>query len=93
MSLVFTFVPHFNSLVATFEPRQMREQAQILTRQLVKFYQTKDSPVPAKETDTTLTPEGKLPVASLKEEFGVKTLKEIRDGKAFLISARSISNL
>jgi len=53
----------------------------------VKFYLTKDSTALFKETDTTLTPEGKLPVASLKEEFGVKTLKEIRNGKAFLIGA------
>ena len=30
MSLFFTFVPHFNSLVATFEPRQLREQVQIM---------------------------------------------------------------
>jgi hypothetical protein len=53
----------------------------------VKFYQTKDSTVVVKETDTTLTPEGKLPVASLEKEFGVNTLKEIRNGKAFLIGA------
>ena len=53
----------------------------------VKFYQTKDSTVVAKETDTTLTPEGKLPVASLEKKFGVTTLEEIRDGKAFLIGA------
>ena len=53
----------------------------------VQFYQTKDSTAPSKETDTTLTPEGKLPVASLKEKFGVTTLEEIRGGKAFLIGA------
>jgi hypothetical protein len=53
----------------------------------VKFYQTKDFTVVVKETDTTLTPEGKLPVRDLKDEFGVNTLKEIRDGKAFLIGA------
>ena len=53
----------------------------------VKFYQTKDSTVVAKETDTTLTPEGKLPVASLEKKFGVTTLEEIRDGEAFLIGA------
>jgi hypothetical protein len=53
----------------------------------VKFYQTKDSTAVFKETDTTLTPEGKLPVRDLKDEFGVNTLKEIRGGKAFLIGA------
>ena len=53
----------------------------------VQFYQTKDSTAALKETDTTLTPDGKLPVASLEKEFEVKTLKEIRGGKAFLIGA------
>jgi hypothetical protein len=53
----------------------------------VKFYQTKDSTVVFKETDTRLTAEGKLPVASLEKEFGVNTLKEIDNGKAFLIGA------
>ena len=53
----------------------------------VKFYQTKDSTVEVNETDTTLTLEGKLPVASLEKKFGVTTLEEIRDGKAFLIGA------
>jgi hypothetical protein len=53
----------------------------------VKFYQTKDSTAVVKETDTTLTPEGKLPVASLKKEFGLTTLEEIDDGEAFLIGA------
>ncbi|KAI3658494.1 hypothetical protein MP638_001920 [Amoeboaphelidium occidentale] len=46
----------------------------------VKFYQTKDSTVVVKETDTKLTPEGKLPVRDLKDELDVKTLKEI-EGK------------
>jgi hypothetical protein len=53
----------------------------------VKFYLTKDSTVVFKETDTTLTAEGKLPVASLEKKFGVNTLEEIRNGKAFLIGA------
>ena len=53
----------------------------------VKFYQTKDSPAVFKEADTTLTPEGKLPVRDLKEKFGVTTLEEIRGSKAFLIGA------
>jgi hypothetical protein len=34
-----------------------------------------------------LTLDGKLPVRDLKDEFGVNTLEEIRDGKAFLIGA------
>jgi hypothetical protein len=51
----------------------------------VKFYQTKDSTAVFKETDTTLTLDGKLPVRDLKKEFGVNTLEEIDDGEAFLI--------
>jgi hypothetical protein len=53
----------------------------------VKFYLTKDSTAFCKEADTTLTHEGKLPVRDLKDKFGVTTLEEIRDGKAFLIGA------
>ena len=53
----------------------------------IQFYQNVSCTGDMKEVDTTLTVDGKLPVGSLKEEFGVVTLKEIRGGKAFLIGA------
>ncbi len=51
------------------------------------FYGTVECTGHPKIVKTRLTPDGKLPVASLKEAFGVNTLKEIEDGEAFLIGA------
>jgi hypothetical protein len=53
----------------------------------IHFYDNVDCTGDPKIVNTKLTLDGKLPVASLKEEFDVKTLKEIDDGKAFLIGA------
>jgi hypothetical protein len=53
----------------------------------IHFYDNVDCTGDPKIVNTKLTLDGKLPVASLEKEFGVNTLKEIDDGKAFLIGA------
>jgi hypothetical protein len=53
----------------------------------IHFYDTVECTGEPKIVRAFLTPDGKLPVASLKEKFGVTTLEEIDDGEAFLIGA------
>ena len=53
----------------------------------VYFYQNVLCTGDPKVVKTRLTQDGKLPVASLKEELGVRTLKEIENGKAYIIGA------
>ena len=55
----------------------------------IKYFQTIPTDVatasPFKTCKTYLSAEGKLPVASLENQFGVTTLEEIVDGQAVLI--------
>jgi hypothetical protein len=53
----------------------------------IHFYETVECIGDPKIVKTRLTQDGKLPVASLKEKFGVATLEEIDDGDALLIGA------
>lgn len=53
----------------------------------VQFYETVECAGDPKIVNTKLTPDGKLPVRGLKDEFDLKTLEVIDDGKAFLIGA------
>ena len=53
----------------------------------IQFYQNVSCTGDMKEVYTTLTADGKLPVATLTKKFGVETLEEIRGGKAYLIGA------
>ena len=53
----------------------------------IHFYETVECAGDPKIVNTKLTLDGKLPVASLKEKFGVTALEEIDDGEAFLIGA------
>ena len=53
----------------------------------IQFYQNVSCTGDMKEVYTTLTADGKLPVGYLEKKFDVKTVEEIRGGKAYGIGA------